>query len=90
MQTIIIWDEDYKRIKTMERNLQNAMQQEKIIARIQLNVEPPLIARHNLLGKTPVVQVDDSDFWSITPGKTISTQSFQELLILLRKNQILQ
>lgn len=85
IHTITIWDQDYARIKSMERNLQNAIKQMKIKARIQLNIEPPLIARNNLLGRTPVVQIDDGIFWRLEPGITISTQNF---VILLEKLKI--
>ena len=90
MHTIIIWDEVCERMRVMERNLQNAMRQEKIVAQIQLNIEPPIIARNNLFGKTPVVQVDNGDYWSIEPNKIISEKNFKDLLILLRNCQIIQ
>lgn len=89
MHTITIWDQDYKRVKSNERNLQKALKRMEIKAKIQLNIEPPLITRHNLWDKVPVVQIDNGDFWSLESGITISTQSFVILLKKFKDNYLI-
>lgn len=81
---IIIWDDNASRIHAMEPNLRVALQRLGVRASIQTNCEPPLLARHNLTGTTPAVQVNGGEFWRHTVGEAVSAGQFE---ILLRKLQ---
>lgn len=83
-QEIIIWDESAPRLNAMEPNLRVALHRLGIKAHIQTNCEPPLLARHNLTGTTPAVQINGGDFWRHTVGEVITVEQFMALLHKLR------
>ncbi len=80
MHQICIWDDSAPRINAMEPNLRVALQKLGLKAQVNSNCEPPLLARNNLTGRTPVVQLDEGDFWTHTIGETVTTEQFTNLL----------
>lgn len=77
---ITLWDDNAGRINSMEPNLRVALQRLGLKARIQTNCEPPLLARHNLTGTTPAVQINGGDYWRHTVGQAVSADQFEALL----------
>lgn len=90
MQKITLWDENSQRLMALESNLRLVMSAMRIRAEVQLNSEPPLLARNGINGKTPAVQVNDGDFWTHIPGKPVSVESLEALLTALRREKILK
>jgi hypothetical protein len=88
-QIINLWDESAQRLHAMEANLAVALRRLGITAQIQINSEPPLLARAGLSGKTPAIQVNDGDFWRHTIGEAISEHQFMSLLGRLRDTGVL-
>ena len=80
MLKITIWDTDARRIAEIDRNLQAALFELKIQALVLSNSEPPLLARENLLGRIPVLEIA-GNYWSKTPGKAFSRQECAALLL---------
>lgn len=84
-QLIIIWDDLAQRINAMEPALQQALKALNIDSGVQINCEVPLLSRHQLIGRTPSIQVNDGDFWSCTYGEPITEGQFIWLLTHLKK-----
>lgn len=84
---ITLWDDDAKRLIVLEKNLRVALRALSLEAAIQLNSEPPLLARHGLNGKTPAVQIADGPFWTHRVGQSISAEEFTTLLTALRQHK---
>jgi len=64
---ITIWDDHPSRAVNIHGKLVAAMQKMKIKASISIQSEPPLIARQNLTGKTPTIEIAGA-YWCKTPG----------------------
>lgn len=90
MQKINLWDENSQRLMALEKNLRVLMSAMRIQAEVQLNNEPPLLARNGINGKTPAVQINDGDFWTHTPGEPVSVENLEKLLAALRREKILK
>jgi hypothetical protein len=65
---ITIWDEKPLRAARIHEKLSLAMQKLKIRAGISIQSEPPLIARQNLGGQTPAIEIEGK-YWRIGQGK---------------------
>lgn len=89
-QTIVVWDLCVERIRVMEANLRMAMRALGIRALVQFNSEEPLLSRHNLIGRTPAVQVNGGGLWHCAVGETISKEAFISLFTHLRELQLLE
>ncbi len=87
---IIIWDENAGRINAMEPNLRVAMSRCNIKASVQLNSEPPLLSRNNLIGSTPAIQIDGGEFWRHTIGVAVTIEQFEQLFAKLRSLGIIK
>jgi hypothetical protein len=68
---IVIWDNDPLRIAEIDRNLQAAATGLGLKVLILSNAEPPSIARENLLGRLPVLEINGR-YWSRRPGHAFS------------------
>jgi hypothetical protein len=79
MLRITIWDNDAVRAAEIDRNLHSALADFGMDALVLVNSEPPLLARENLLGRVPVLEIAGK-YWSKTPGKTLSRQDCVSLL----------
>ena len=90
MQKIGLWDDNAQRLTALERNLRVVMKAMNIKAEVQMNNEPPLLARHGINGKTPAVQVNDGDFWTHVPDELISVENLEKLFTALRREKILE
>lgn len=90
MQKINLWDENSQRLMALEKNLRVLMSAMRIQAEVQLNNEPPLLARNGINGKTPAVQINDGDFWTHTSGEPVSVENLEKLLAALRREKILK
>lgn len=88
-QQIILWDDNADRVHRMEPALHTALQKMQIPASIQINCEPPLLSRHQLIGKTPAVQINGGDFWRHTIGEAITEEQFLVLLNKLKRHSLL-
>jgi len=76
---IIIWDDNPKRAVNIHAKLAAAMQKMKIKAGISIQSEVPLIARQNLTGKTPALEIAGS-YWCKTPGQEPGETDIANLL----------
>lgn len=79
MLTITIWDNAADRIAEIDRNLRKALSDLKMQALVLSNSEPPLLARENLLGRVPVLEIAGK-YWSKTPGKAFTIRDCVQLL----------
>lgn len=76
---ITIWDDIPKRAVNIHGKLVVAMQKMKIKASVSIQSEPPLVARQNLTGKTPTLEIAGA-YWCKTPGKEPSEKDLVNLL----------
>jgi len=81
MMQITIWDTNTSRIVRLEENLNHALAAFGESALVLLESEAPRIARHNLYGKTPVLEIDGS-FWMTEKVNEIITK--EEMVSLLK------
>lgn len=79
---IIIWDEDAERIHRMEAVVQQALQNMHIHAHVSSNCEPPLLARNNIYGKTPALEIN-GHFWSKTQHRDFTITEVEQLLKII-------
>ena len=79
MLRITIWDNDALRIAEIDKNLQSALDELKIKGLILSNSEPPLLARENLLGRLPVLEIA-GNYWSRKAGRVFSKDECIQLL----------
>lgn len=79
MMRIIIWDNHPARIAEIDKNLHLALQHLGIRAIVTSNTEPPLLARENILGRLPVLEIDGY-FWFRKPGEAFSEKGCALLL----------
>lgn len=75
---ITLWDENAARLQDTSANLCLALKTLHIKAEIILNSEPPLLSRMDLLGRTPIIEINNY-YWRCTIGKEISCEQFIEL-----------
>ena len=76
---ITIWDDNPGRAVNIHGKLAAALQKMKIKAGISIQSEPPLIARQNLTGKTPTLEIAGA-YWCKTPGKEPGETDLANLL----------
>ncbi len=88
-QKIVIWDLSAERIQAMEASLCLAMRRLGIRADVQFNSEEPLLSRHNLLGRTPAVQVNGGGMWRCAEGRPVSEEEFAALFTRLREEKLM-
>ena len=81
----IIYDSDAQRLIQIERNLHQALKLSGLKGNIMCICEPPFLARENLLGKVPVVEINGKR-WSLTTGKILTRQDLIKLLNILIKD----
>lgn len=79
MMHIIIWDNDAGRIAEIDKNLHLALKELSLRAVVTINAEPPSIARENLFGRLPVLEIAGR-YWSLHPGKAFSKDQCISLL----------
>ena len=82
MLHIVIWDHDIERIARIERNLSTALKRLSIRAVVTSVSEPPALARSPVAGKYPALEIA-GDFWTLSPGKTISEENCYALMAML-------
>lgn len=76
---IIIWDDNAARIMRMEAAVHSALLNMRLHLRVSSNCEPPLLARNNLYGKTPALEIN-GQFWSKTPPRELNAADVEKLL----------
>lgn len=81
---IIIWDNDGRRIRRIEKNLREAMRVKNTAAYITIMSELPMISRKGIMNKIPVLEAKNM-YWSLKPGEDISFEQCLELLDMLAK-----
>lgn len=79
MLKIVIWDNDPQRIAEIDRNLQAAAVELGLKVLTLSNAEPPSIARENLAGRLPVLEIGGR-YWSRRPGQAFSRAECFSLL----------
>jgi len=89
MHKVTLWDENALRLMEAETNLRIVMHELGIVADVQLNSEPPLLARHGVNGKTPALQVDDGDIWTYSAKQSVDVEGLRSLLLVLIERRIL-
>lgn len=82
---IIIWDNHPARIAKIDKNLHLAMKYLGLQAIVTSNAEPPLLARENILGRLPVLEINGF-YWSRKPGEAFSKNDCIMLLQRVIRN----
>lgn len=76
---ITIWDDDADRITLAERHIRAACKKLDLAVQIDSQSEPPLLARMNLTGKTPLFE-SNGLYWKLQTGLVPSVESCVRLL----------
>ena len=76
---ITVWEADVAVLHPLLVNLKEALRNLNMKASIQINSEPPHLARHGILGKTPVIEINAS-MWSLRQNHIITVEQFINLL----------
>lgn len=83
--SICIWDLDNERLENIDRKVRKSLSKLGVSACLTSNSEPPLVARMNLTGRVPALEINDT-FWSQVPGSEFSQEACDQLIALAVKN----
>lgn len=76
---VTIWDDDVERIESITKNLYEAAKPFGCAMRISSMSEPPLLARMQFTGKTPVLEIGGI-YWQLRSGEVPNLESCKKLL----------
>lgn len=76
---ITIWDDDMDRMETLGKNLCEAGRLCDCAIKLAFMSEPPLLARMQFAGKTPVLEIGGV-YWHMRSGQTPDTEACTRLL----------
>jgi hypothetical protein len=83
LEEIILWESDENIIHPSADAIQRALKGLGVKATVLINSEPPLISRHQLWDRLPVVELRGLR-WSLHPGRAFSevelTRLFRKIL----------
>ena len=87
MEEIILWESDCKTIRACEIALHEALKKLGLKAIVTINSEPPLIARNQLWGRLPVLEIQGLHL-SLRPGCAFTVEELTRLFKKIFANQI--
>jgi hypothetical protein len=84
VEEIILWESDENIIRSSADAIHRALKELGVKATVIINAEPPLISRHQLWGRLPVVELRGLR-WSLHPGLAFTeaelTRLFRKILV---------
>lgn len=83
---ITIWDSSAERLIEIDKNLTLAAREESISIKLSIMSEIPLLGRNNLLGRIPVLQIQNRQ-WTLRPREAFSVEECRALLRALSSNE---
>jgi len=86
MDKITIWEVNKEIISACEKALTEALKDLKLKKEIHINSEPPLISRHGLFGRLPVLEIQGR-FWNLKPNCSFTKEQVIGLLKRLYLNE---
>jgi hypothetical protein len=78
MDEIILWDCNIERIHACETAVYQALREIGYNARLIVNSEMPLLSRHQLWERLPVLEIR-GQYWSLCPGCAFTTEQLSRL-----------
>ena len=78
MEEIILWECNIERIHTCETAVYQALREIGYKARLTINCEMPLLSRHQLWERLPVLEIRGQR-WSLCPGRAVTTEQLARL-----------
>lgn len=79
MEEIALWAEEPEMIRACEAAVHAALRAVGIEARLIVNSEPPLIARHGLAARLPALEIRQM-YWTLRPGRAFTESEVTALL----------
>jgi hypothetical protein len=87
MQEIQIWESNVERIRACELAVYQALKELGLKGRVVVNSEPPLISRHQLWDRLPVLEIDGLRY-SLHPGEAFTGEQLTRLFRKVFAEQI--
>lgn len=87
MEQIILWESNGETIRACELAVYKALKELGLKATVTVNSEPPLIARNQLWGRLPVLEIQGLH-WGLRPGCAFRAEDLKLLFSKIFANQI--
>jgi hypothetical protein len=78
MEEIILWECNIERIHAIETAVYQALREIGYKARLTINSEMPLLSRHQLWERLPVLEIRGQR-WSLCPGRAFTAEQLTRL-----------
>jgi hypothetical protein len=78
MEEIVLWECNIERIHAIETAVYQALRKIGYKARLVINSEMPLLSRHQLWDRLPVLEIRGQR-WSLCPGEAFTTEQLIRL-----------
>jgi hypothetical protein len=78
MEEIILWECNIERIHAIETAVYQALQKIGYKARLTINCEMPLLSRHQMWERLPVLEIRRQR-WSLCPGRAFTAKELTRL-----------
>lgn len=78
MEEIILWECNIERIHATETAVYQALREIGYKARLTINCEMPLLSRHRLWDRLPVLEIR-GQHWSLCPGRAFTAEQLTRL-----------
>jgi hypothetical protein len=78
MEEIILWECNIERIHAIETAVYQALREMGYKARLTINSEMPLLSRHQLWERLPVLEIRGQR-WSLCPGRAFTAEQLTRL-----------
>jgi hypothetical protein len=87
MEEIILWESNIERIHDCETAVYQALKKIGYNARLIVNSEMPLLSRHQLWERLPVLEIR-GQYWSLCPGCAFTAEQLTRLFAKIFIEQI--
>jgi hypothetical protein len=78
MEEIVLWESNIERIHDSETAIYQALRKIGYKARLTINSEMPLLSRHQLWERLPVLEIRGQR-WSLFPGRAFTAEQLTRL-----------
>lgn len=82
MEEILLWECNIERIHAIETAVYQALREIGYKARLTINCETPLLSRHQLWDRLPVLEIRGQR-WSLRPGMAFTTEQLTRLFTMI-------
>ena len=87
MEEIVLWESNIERIHDSETAIYQALRKIGYKARLVINSEMPLLSRHQLWERLPVLEIRGQR-WSLHPGRAFTAEQLTRLFTRIFIEQI--